>query len=59
VQDQVPKVAAKLNGVGRAAIAVRGSTDGSQSARFGSKGEDFVLTQRLQYVCSGSKSPSR
>jgi hypothetical protein len=48
VQDQVPKIAAKLNGIGRAAIAVRGSTDGSQSARFGSKGEDFVMTQRLQ-----------
>jgi hypothetical protein len=29
-------------------IAVRGSTDGSQSARFGSKGEDFVLARRLQ-----------
>ena len=26
VQDQVPKIAAKLNGIGRAAIAVRGGT---------------------------------
>jgi hypothetical protein len=48
VQDQVPKIAAQLSGVGRAAVALRGSTDGSPSARFGSKGEDFTLTQRLQ-----------
>jgi len=27
---------------------LRGSTDGSQSASFGSKGEDFVLARRLQ-----------
>jgi WD40 repeat protein len=47
VQDQVPKIAAKLNGRGVAAIAVRGSTGDTQSARFGSKGEDFVVTQRL------------
>lgn len=48
VQDQVPKLAAKLNGRGLAAIAVRGSVSDAQSARFGSKGEDFVLTQRPQ-----------
>jgi hypothetical protein len=29
-------------------IEARGSTDGSQSARFGSKGEDFTLARRLQ-----------
>ena len=33
VQNQVPRIAAKLNGIGRAAIAVRGLTDGNQSAR--------------------------
>jgi hypothetical protein len=44
----VPRIAAKLHGIGRAAIAVRGSTDGNQSARFGSKGEDFVLARRLE-----------
>ena len=48
VQDQVPKIAAKLNGRGRAAIAARGTTDDRQSARFGSRGEDFVLVPRLQ-----------
>jgi hypothetical protein len=48
VQDQVPRIAAKLNGIGRAAIAVCGATDGSQSARFDSKGEDFVLAWRLE-----------
>jgi DNA-binding beta-propeller fold protein YncE len=48
VQDQVPTIATKLNGIGRAAIAVRGSTDGTQSARFGSRGEDFVIAERLK-----------
>jgi WD40 repeat protein/uncharacterized caspase-like protein len=48
VQDQVPKIAAKLNGRGRAAVAARGSTDARQSARFGSRGEDFAVVRRLQ-----------
>jgi WD40 repeat protein len=48
VQDLVPKLSAELKGRGRAAIAVRGSTGDRQSARFGSRGEDFVLTQRLR-----------
>ena len=48
VQDQVPKISAKLNGRGRAAIAARGSSDDRQSARFGSRGEDFVLVRKLQ-----------
>ena len=48
VQDQVPKISAKLNGRGRAAIAARGSTGERQSARFGSRGEDFALVRRLQ-----------
>jgi hypothetical protein len=48
VQDQVPKIAANLNGRGPAAIVVRGLTGASQSARFGSKGQDFVLARRLE-----------
>jgi uncharacterized caspase-like protein len=48
VQDQVPKIAAKLNGRGRAAVATRGATDDQQFARYGSRGEDFVLVRRLQ-----------
>jgi len=48
VQDLVPKISAKLNGRGLVAVAVRGSTGEQQSARFGSKGEDFVLARRLQ-----------
>jgi uncharacterized caspase-like protein len=48
VEDQVPKIAAKLNGRGRAALAARGSTDNRQSAHFGSRGEDFPLVRRLQ-----------
>jgi uncharacterized caspase-like protein len=48
IQDQVPKVAAKLNGRGRAAVATRGASDDRQSARFGSRGEDFALVRRLQ-----------
>ena len=45
VQDQVPKIAAGLNGRGVAAIAVRDSTGDAQSARFGTKGADFVLAR--------------
>jgi uncharacterized caspase-like protein len=48
VQVQVPKISAKLNGRGRAAVAARESTDDRQTARFGSRGEDFALVQRLQ-----------
>jgi WD40 repeat protein len=48
VQEQVPKIAAQLNGRGRAAVAARGSTDDRQTAHFGSRGEDFVLARRLQ-----------
>jgi uncharacterized caspase-like protein len=48
VQDKVPMIAARLNGRGRAAVAARGSTDDRQSARFGSRGEDFALVRQLQ-----------
>ena len=44
VQDQVPKVAAKMNGRG---AAVAAAVD-HQSVHFGSRGEDFALVQRLQ-----------
>jgi WD40 repeat protein len=47
VQDQVPRISAKLNGRGRAAIAARGNADDRQSARFGSRGEDFSIVRRL------------
>jgi hypothetical protein len=36
-----------LNGTGRAVIAARGMSDDQQSARFGSRGEDFTLVRRL------------
>jgi uncharacterized caspase-like protein len=45
VQDQVPRIAASLNGRGRA--AARGFADERQSARFGSRGGDFTLVRRL------------
>ena len=51
VQDQVPKLAAKLGGVGTTKSALGGATaisDIRQQARFGSRGEDFVLVGRLQ-----------
>ncbi len=57
VQDRVPKISAELQGVGRAAIAIAdigvatraaGAGSTTQSARFGSRGEDFVLARRLQ-----------
>jgi len=48
VQDQVPKISAKLNGRGHTAIAAPGLSGDRQSARFGSRGEDFVIVRRLQ-----------
>jgi len=47
VQDQVPNIAAKLKSRGFAAVAAQVSTNYRQSARFGSRGEDFPLVQRL------------
>jgi uncharacterized caspase-like protein len=50
VQDRVPKISAELAGIGRAAIAVArppGFPTAAQTARFGSRGEDFVFVQRL------------
>ncbi len=47
VQDEVPKISAKLNGRGRAAVAARTSADNRQSARFGSRGDDFTLVRQL------------
>lgn len=49
VQTLVPKLAGELGGTGRTAIAVAGSTAvDRQTARFGSRGEDFTLVRRLQ-----------
>jgi uncharacterized caspase-like protein len=48
VQNLVPKLAARLGGDGRAAIAVPEPTFGQQTPRFGSRGEDFPLVRRLQ-----------
>jgi uncharacterized caspase-like protein len=47
VQDQVPKISAKLHGRGRAATAARGVLDAYQSARFGSRGEDFAIVRQV------------
>jgi Caspase domain/Bacterial Ig domain len=47
VQDQVPKISAKLNGRGFAAIALQNS-DARQSAHFGSRGDDYSVVRRLQ-----------
>lgn len=46
VQSVVPKIAADLGGKGRAATAE--PVFGKQAARFGSRGEDFAVAQRLQ-----------
>lgn len=48
VRNGVPQISARLNGRGHAAVAARGSTGYGQSARFGSRGEDFVLVPRLR-----------
>ena len=45
VQSVVPKIAAKMGGTGRATTAR--ATDNRQTARFGSRGEDFVVARRL------------
>jgi hypothetical protein len=47
VQGLVPRVAAQFGGAGRAATAGSELTTGRQTARFGSKGEDFVLSKQL------------
>jgi hypothetical protein len=46
VQALVPKLAANLGGSGRSAFAVPLGLQ--QTARFGSRGEDFALVSRLQ-----------
>ncbi|WP_295555443.1 caspase family protein [uncultured Hyphomicrobium sp.] len=48
VQSAVPKLAAELGGAGRAVSTARKAVFGEQSARFGSRGEDFTLVDRLQ-----------
>jgi WD40 repeat protein len=45
VQSMVPKIAAELGGAGRAATSE--PVFGNQTARFGSRGEDFALARRL------------
>lgn len=53
VQTLVPKLSAELLGTGRAAVAFAARKDAEtqveaiQSARFGSRGEDFVLAGKL------------
>ena len=46
VQSVVPKIAADMGGAGRAATSE--PIFGKQAARFGSRGEDFAVAQRLQ-----------
>jgi WD40 repeat protein len=46
VQSVVPKIAADLGGAGRAATSE--PAFGKQAARFGSRGEDFVVAQQLR-----------
>jgi hypothetical protein len=55
VQALVPRLSAELRGTGRAAVALSRPTDGGQrsvdfrqTARFGSRGEDYALMRRLQ-----------
>jgi WD40 repeat protein len=49
VQELVPKLAAELGGGGRPSVGTTITMEAPrQNARFGSRGEDFVLTDRLQ-----------
>ncbi len=47
VEDMVPKLSAKREGQGRAAVAMAGATGGAQSAHFGTTGGDFAIVRRL------------
>jgi hypothetical protein len=58
VQTVVPKLAAKLGGDGRAAIAAPEPVFGQQTPRFGSRGEDFVLARRLQSAPVATLAPT-
>ena len=48
VQRIVPELAARFGGLGRASVESRAPVMGQQSARFGSRGEDYVLVERMQ-----------
>lgn len=47
VQDEVPKLAAKLGGLARSATSAE-PVFGQQTSRFGSRGEDFAVVRKLQ-----------
>lgn len=48
VQSLVPELAAKFGGDGRAGVAVRDPVMGEQTARFGSRGEDFAIVKKVE-----------
>ena len=48
VQRMVPEIASRFRGTGRASIEALGPVIGQQSARFGSRGEDYVLVERMR-----------
>jgi hypothetical protein len=48
VQNLVPKLSAEVGGRGHATIAVQETPSDGQSARFGSRGEDFAIARTLQ-----------
>jgi WD40 repeat protein/uncharacterized caspase-like protein len=52
VQDRVPRISAELQGLGRAAVAIAVRATAStaptaQTARFGSRGENFAVARKL------------
>jgi hypothetical protein len=47
VQSRVPQLSAELEGRGISLVMVRGSSGDTQSAHFGSTGEDFPLVRRM------------
>ncbi|HRN87748.1 MAG TPA: hypothetical protein PK271_04025, partial [Hyphomicrobium sp.] len=48
VQTRVPQLAADKGGTGRTIASSPVTDPGQQSARFGSRGEDFILVDRLE-----------
>jgi WD40 repeat protein len=48
VQRMVPEIASRFKGTGRASIEALAPVIGQQSARFGSRGEDYALVEKLR-----------
>ena len=46
MQRMVPEIASRFRGTGRASVEALSPVIGQQSARFGSRGEDYALVEK-------------